>query len=232
MNTLVAVTPTDLGPARTSLLEYIGQRITALATEFSEASTELLYAKSHKWRTKPLEAVCNKIARRQTFYEKLRAAVEAGYVIVPSLQMTVLAIRTKATGPRETSNNGTWNNFEQQAQTLPSGAGEYRNPIPTQDSYTEESKNSKGEAITKEIAFPVAFEDEFSMPVELCKPRLLKRTEQAMALKVFDEIGVIQDNHSYNRRGDPIIVGTVIDPTRRGRRFSFFIAWALPIDEL
>src|ERR1700678_288054 len=101
MNTLVAVTPTDLAPARQSLLDYIGQRITALAAEFTQASTDLLYAKSHKWRTKPLEAVCNKIARRQTFYEKLKAAVEAGYVIMPSLQMTVLAIRTKAKKPRD-----------------------------------------------------------------------------------------------------------------------------------
>ena len=231
MNTLVAVTPTDLAPARQSLLDYIGQRITALAAEFTQASTDLLYAKSHKWRTKPLEAVCNKIARRQTFYEKLKAAVEAGYVIMPSLQMTVLAIRTKAKKPRDITGES-YRPFEQLAPALTAGTGEYRNPLPTKDSFTEDYKNSNGEDKTREVFYPVEFEDEFSMPVELCKPLLLARTEQAMALKVFDEIGVVRDNNTWNRRGDPIIVGTVIDPTRRGRRFSFFIAWALPIDEL
>jgi len=231
MNTLVAVTPTDLVPAQQGLLEWIGQRLTAIVAEFSEAEKELEYARSHKWRTSALTANLNKIAKRQTFYEKLKAAVAAGYVIMPALPMNVIAIRTRAKNPRDTQGPA-WSSFEQLAQALPEGAGEYKNPMPTKDSFTEEEKNHKGETVSKEVYFPVAFEDEFAMPVELCKPTLLERTSTAMALKIFDEIGIVRDDHRYNRRGDPVVCGTVIDPTRRGRRFAFFIAWALPLDDL
>jgi len=231
MNTLVAITPTDLVPAQASLLDWIGKRITALAAEFTEASTDLEYAIGHKWRTGPLKANVNRLARRQTFYEKLKAAVEAGYVLMPALPMSVLAIRTRAQTPRG-PNSDYSSNFEQLAQALPEGAGEYKNPLPTQETDVEQRANAKGEKFNQTIHYPVEFEDEFSMPVELCKPLLLERTEAAMALKIFDEIGVVRDDHRYNRRGDPIIVGTVIDPTRRGRRFAFFIAWALPMDDL
>lgn len=231
MNTLVAVTPTDLVPAQASLLDWIGKRIAALATEFTEASTELDYAMTHKWRSGPLRANVNRIAKRQTFYEKLKAAVEAGYVLMPALPMDVLAIRTKAQTPRAAQSD--WSaSFEQQAQALPEGVGEYKNPLPITDTDTEERKNSKGEVRQQTVHFPVEFDEEFSMPVDLCKPVLLERTQAAMALKIFDEIGVVRDDHRWNKRGDPIIVGTVIDPTRHNRRFAFFLAWALPVDDL
>jgi hypothetical protein len=231
MNTLVAVTPTDLVPAQQGLLEWIAQRCTALVAEFSEAEKELDYARAHKWRTSALTANLNKIAKRQTFYEKLKAAVQAGYVIMPALPMNVIAIRTRHGKPIETTGNK-WDRFEQNAQALPLGDGDYKNPVPLTDSFTEEEKTSKGETVSKEVYFPVSFEDEFAMPVELCKPTLLERTNTAMALKIFDEIGIVVDDHSFNRRGDPVVCGTVIDPTRRGRRFAFFIAWALPLDDL
>lgn len=231
MNTLVAVTPTDLVPAQQGLLEWIGQRVTALVAEFGEAEKELEYARAHKWRTSALTANLNKIAKRQTFYGKLKAAVAAGYVIMPALPMNVIAIRTRAKSPKDDTGNR-WSQFEQLAQALPEGSGDYKNPLPTTDSFTEEEKNSKGEMISKEVFFPNGFEDEFAMPVELCKPMLLERTSTAMALKIFDEIGIVRDDHAYNRRGDPVVCGTVIDPTRRGRRFAFFIAWALPLEDL
>lgn len=226
-STLVALTPSDMRVAQHQLGEFIGARKASVGAEFDEMSAALESAVKNGWGTKALRNAVNKLARRQTFYDKLGAAVEAGYVIMPSLPMDVIAIRTRAHRPR--SADSTWSaQFEQQAQALPEGAGQYQNPKPTVESTTE--TDDKGKRTT--TYFPVAFEDDLEMPVELCKPALLDASKAAMARKLFDEIGVVRDDHRWGRRGDPMIVGTILDPTRRGRRFAFFIAWALPLDAI
>lgn len=228
MNTLVAITPSDLAPAQFQLTEFIGARIVGLNAEFNEVEVALESARRNKWGTKALTNVLNKLQRRRTFYGKLQAAVDAGYVIMPALPMDVIAIRTKAKGPRQAQSDWSSSEFVQHAQALPSGEGEYQNPVPIKDSFGD--TDAKGKEVTK--YFPVDWRDDLEMPVELCKPELLERTQQAMALKLFDEIGVVRDDHGWNRRGDPMIVGTIIDPTRQGRRLAFFLAWALPLDAL
>ena len=229
--TLVAVTPSDMAVAQQQLGEFIAARKRSLDADYAELSTALESATKNGWATKALRNALNKVQRRVVFYDKLGAAVEAGYVIMPSLPMDVIAIRTRNRKPRDTT-GAKWETFEQQAQALPVGEGQYQNPKPTTDSFTEDYKDSKGNAQTRDVYFPVEFEDELEMPVELCKPQLLDRTKAAMAAKLFDEIGVIRDDHRWGRRGDPMVVGTILDPTRRGRRFAFFLAWALPLDVL
>lgn len=227
MNTLVAITPQDMAPAQQSLIEWIDARQTQIDTEFKETDIALQSAIRNKWGSKALTKALNRLQRRLTFYSKIRSAVEAGYVLMPALAMDVIAIRTKARQPRPAESS--WNNrFEQTAAALPEGEGAYKNPKPLTDCDT--TTNDKGKEVT--TYYPVDWNDEMEMPLALCKPELLERTQVAMARKLFDEIGVVRDNHAFNRRGDPIIVGTIVDPTRRGRRFAFFLAWALPLDNL
>lgn len=51
-----------------------------------------------------------------------------------------------------------------------------------------------------------------------------------MALRVFDQLGVIQ----HERKRDPIIVGQIVDPRDkyRNRVVSFFVAWWLNTETL
>jgi hypothetical protein len=229
--TLVALTPSDMSVAQQHLGQFIAARQASVKVEFEELAAALESAVKNGWGTKALRNQCNKVQRRITFYDKLSLAVEAGYVIMPSLPMDVIAIRTRAQEPR-TASGRKWDRFEQNAQALPAGEGEYKNPLPLKDSETETTTNAAGKQVENTAWFPIAFADELEMPVELCKPQLLDRTRVAMAAKLFDEIGVVRDDHRWGRRGDPMVVGTILDPTRNGRRFAFFLAWALPLDVL
>ena len=74
--------------------------------------------------------------------------------------------------------------------------------------------------------YPVALLD-VVFPVRFARPELLEVTSEAMALKVFDEIGVLP-----RRRGrDPVIVGRIIEPKTKSR-VSFLIGWYVNTAEL
>src|ERR1700722_14778186 len=201
-STLVALTPSDMRVAQQQLGEFIAARKRALDADYNELATALESAHKHGWATKALRNQLNKVQKRIIFYDKMALAVEAGYVIMPSLPMDVIAIRTRAQKPRDTTGES-YNAFEQGAQALPAGEGDYQNPKPTRDNFEETRKNAKGEEYQKTVWFPVAFEDDLEMPIDLCKPQLLDRTRAAMAAKLFDEIGVVRDDHQWGRRGDP-----------------------------
>lgn len=231
-NTLVALTPSDMKVAQQQLGEFIAARKRTLDADFQELSAALESAAKNGWGTKALRNQLNKVGKRITFYDKMLLAVEAGYVIMPSLPMDVIAIRTRALKPRDGASDYQSTSFEQMAQALPAGEGEYKNPLPDKDSFEETRTDSNKKERQQTVWFPISFQDELEMPVELCKPQLLDRTRAAMATKLFDEIGVVRDDHRWGRRGDPMVVGTILDPTRNGRRFAFFLAWALPLNVL
>jgi hypothetical protein len=231
-NTLVALTPSDMKVAQQQLGEFIYARKVTLDADFKELSSAYESAHKNGWATKALKNQLNKVQRRIVFYDKMLAAVEAGYVIMPSLPMDVIAIRTRLKVPRSSESTASWHQFEQAAQALPAGEGEYQNPTPTRDNYQDVEKDSEGNDKHVTKWFPVAFENDLEMPVELCKPQLLDGTRAAMAIKLFDEIGVVRDDAAWGRPGDPMVVGTILDPTRGKRRFAFFLAWALPLSAI
>lgn len=65
-------------------------------------------------------------------------------------------------------------------------------------------------------------------PFLAVKPAVLAATQNAMALRVFDEIGTVQNSAGR----DPIIVGRLLDPRGNGRVSTFFIAWWLNTADL
>jgi len=56
----------------------------------------------------------------------------------------------------------------------------------------------------------------------IAKPALMSKTAEAMALKIFDEIGVAVD--TKGRKSDPVIIGRIKNPRQRPD-LSFFIGW-------
>jgi hypothetical protein len=224
---LVAMTPQDLTLQQGNLIAWISQKQEKVREELKEATDALDAAIRHKWAVSALRSAVNRLERLLTYYDKLKAATEAGYVIMPSLPMNVIAIRTKAKSPKGGTKEYS-SRFEQPAQALPQGAGENKSPIPFTDWLTtKETRNGKEQSVTR--YWPTDFDDELTMPAELCKPVVLERTQEALALKLFDEIGVVRD---VRYGGDPIVVGTIINPTASRRRISFFIAWVLPLADL
>ena len=176
-----------------------------------------------------------------TFYEKVQDALEAGFYIVPNFPCDVFAIRTEydasgsATGTRR--RDAIANLPMQSADVLSSGDGEYRNPAPSGRIATEWQRAKsypKGPTETetvyqavvdgyREMAFPFAF----------AKPEVLSATAHAMALKIFDELGVLP---SAKKKSDPMVIGRVIRPWQRSRwdsdsnpqrHLSFLVVWWL-----
>src|SRR3989337_1738466 len=129
---LVACSPEELAVAQKQLLDWCDQRIAAWDEQFKEAQTNYEYAKSHKWNGKPYQTQRYKAERKLLFYRKIREALEAGYVIVPNFPLDLFAIRTTREYAKSKQSTGWRSKFEQAPQLLPTGEGEYKNPIPAQ----------------------------------------------------------------------------------------------------
>jgi len=60
----------------------------------------------------------------------------------------------------------------------------------------------------------------------MAKPRIMEATSRAMALKIFDDFGILP----AQRKGDPMIIARIIDPRSRSysdKHVSFLITWHL-----
>ena len=152
------------------------------------------------------------------YYAKIKAAVEAGYLIVPNFDIDVFAVRTQRRTPPDTVGALT-----AQPDLSPHGQGAYVDDRCFTDSFVETVKNSytgKDEDKTRE--FSTAYDYTPDIPLRGVKPIILDATQRAMALKIFDQIGVVKA-----RKQDPIIVGQIVQPGGNGRSWkktvSFFV---------
>ena len=73
--------------------------------------------------------------------------------------------------------------------------------------------------------------DEVSFPFTMVNPEIPKAVSQAMALKVFDEIGCLPRRRE--RTGDPIIIGRVtVKEGYTERTLSFLLGWFMNLDDM
>lgn len=251
---VIASTPTGMAECQVSLIDWMKNKIAYVKTEISTAQAEALelktsyeYAVKQKWKKDTLLKHYELAEKRVKFqfarldyYHKLLTALENGYYIVPPLGMELFAIRTDKTNPLKKwqilqySRQG---NFEQQSQILPEGVGEYRNPQPeVTRRYEYESKDEKT-GITRKPFEATAWND-IEFPLNMVKPRIMEATSRAMALKVFDEMGVLPQD--YKRNPDPVILGRIYQPKptyataswNRPKCITFMIAWHLNTKDL
>lgn len=227
---LVATDRPQLEAAHTKMIDWAREMQSRVRVEKASEEENLRIASDRKWATTHFKNRIGTLDKRLTFYGKIEQALLAGYVIVPNFEMTVFAIRTKAETPRQEAQVTTWSPnrataFEQTSQILPAGEGDWQNPIP--DIHTEKSvtKNSSGSEVKQFVQWAEEF-CEVEFPIALAKPVLMSRTAEAMAAKVFDEIGVARDTFSSRgaRRGDPFILGRIRN-SRKAPDITFFIGW-------
>jgi hypothetical protein len=224
---LVALDRQQMESAHGSMIEWARLQLQKCEAEKSEESENLRVASERKWATAPFKKRIGLLDRRITFYQKIRTALELGFVIVPNFEMTVFAIRTNATKPHGTRVERSWGKepFTQEAKSLPEGEGEYQNPSPEIRSDPRATTDAKGNNITVWDQWPTGFA-EIEFPIALAKPVLMNATSQAMAAKVFDEVGVAVDTRwRGSRRGDPIILGRIRQPRANHPDMTFFIGW-------
>lgn len=235
-----ATTPLEMAQAQDGLIAWCHRKVASMKHEAAELAENLAIAIKNKWKTNTLRRHAALAEKRVTFYEKIKAALEAGYCIVPNFPITLFAIRTDKSKPAEMYSVNNYYSLQsstgfvkiQEAKMLPVGEGEYQNPqAPAKMTYLGEVKENNN---TKQQYASCATEwGEIEFPIQMAKPSIMKTTSLAMKLKVFDQLGILLPQAA---KADPLIVGEILDPRPIGygtrKRICFIIAWHLNVRDL
>lgn len=225
--TVVANSPKEMETAQKSLILWAARKIQAIKGEMEEAQSQLDLHTKNKWNTDGWKKQLRKYERRADFYRKIKAALEAGYYIVPPFPIDIFAIRTKRSSPdRKDGYNS--DNHNQRAQILPVGEGRYVDPRPIRDTYNENilQKDGTKKAVTHYYASEF---QEVEFPFKLARAEIRSLTDKAMGLKIFDRMGALP----MTRSPDPIICGQIMVPNKayygwgNGDCVNFFVCWWL-----
>jgi len=219
--TIVALTPAEMVPAQAELVTWCDRKIRALSDEADELELHQRLALENGWKTSVVVASLNRTARRITYYGKMKAALEAGYLLVPNMPVDVLAVRVNRAKQPETTRDSLWGHFSATPQAgLPAGTGRYVDETLHHRDESYDVSDGKGGTNRKTLLVSDAYDD-VDFPVKTMKPIVLEAAARAMALRIFDQIGQVQNSGGQ----DPILVGQLLDPRGNQRRATFFIAW-------
>lgn len=231
--TITATSPKALPHLQENLIGWCRQKVAVCKREAREMAQAHKHAKERKWATSALAAAERRAKRVADFYEKALIALEAGYCLFPATEADLFSVRTGKNAPRWKQAIDRWRApnelFEVPPEFLPAGEGRYvSSDARVQKTHEKEIKNAAGVVTEVQKYFTrTGFNEEVAFPMMACKPELMEVTDRAMALKVFDEIGVLP----ASRKADPAVVGRIVDPIRREgyhgpyKRLTFLIAW-------
>lgn len=232
---VLARNPTEMREANAALVVWVNERLRGIEEERSEMQSAYDQAVKAKWRSQPLRRQVLRVEKRLAYYGKIRAALEAGYSIIPNFPVDIFAIRTtrRPVGHRtEDSKKGAWQNTptlpDQETDAPPLGIGAYVNPGAMETRYEHTFTNAKGEEIVRRTVDADSFAD-VDFPVAFAKPAIMEAAREAMALKCFDEVGIFKDQAFSRRHGDPMVVGRVrmLGSSYQQTALSFAVAWFL-----
>lgn len=226
--TVMAETPAEMQNANQSLIEWCKAKMKALNADHFELFAAYTHAVEHKWKSSTLKRHADLALKRVEFYNKIKKALELGYYIVPNFPVTVFAIRTDKKSPLKLMSTTSWSEREQKAPALQEGEGDYKNPLPEIYEQTstvpDPQKPGENKKVTKYWAHDWLALD---FPINMAKPRIMEASSRVMALKLFDDLGVLPSPY---HKADPVIIARILDPrsTPYSRRYvSFMVAWAL-----
>lgn len=221
---LIARHPAEMEQCQAQLVAWARRRETEAVAELRDCRDNLEIARKSKWRVDPWQRRVRAAGKTLLYYKKLRMALEAGYYIIPPMPFQAFAIRTRRAGPVRKEADSRWDDFDQRPESLPPGEGRYVSPTPELDVRGDLYRDSQGEWRHREKWWARRFEG-VDFPFRLVKPELLDAASKAMALEVFDQIGVLPNYRS----ADPMIAGQIIGPKRT---VTFFIGWWLDTKDL
>lgn len=231
---VLARTPEEMATSQAGLLDWARQKVEAERAELREKEENLSYAKKGKYQTNAWKRQVSLAKHRVIYYEKVLAALEAGYYIVPDMPgIDTIAIRTRRVAPPQKVTESQWGRPrvpDVKSQTLPLGEGDYVNPTPVVDRWDEVRKDRQGRDETYHLAASRAFAG-IDFPFHLVKPQILRDFNHALELRIFDQIGVLPQRRK--RGGDPMVIGTVL--RRVGyeeHAVNFLLSWWIDTRDL
>jgi hypothetical protein len=225
---LSAQTPTEMFDSQRALICWCEGKMTSLRADHKELRAAYKHAVAHKWKSATLKRHADLALKRIDFYSKMKDALLAGYFIVPNFPVAVFAIRTTKDSPAKMVTQSERSNRDQSAEVLPAGQGEYKNPRPLLNcGWDYKVKDSGGGERTVRDWWAEDW-DQFEFPLNMAKVQVMEATTRAMAMKIFDDLGVLP---GHRRNEDPVIVGRIIDQRSNykwSRKYiTFMLAWHL-----
>lgn len=223
---LAALSAGEMPAVQAQLTGWLTRKLDAIKTDISMFEENIRVAERSNMKTGAFKNVLARSRRLFNYYEKLKIAVSEGFVIIPDLQATTIAVRVDRATPKRIDTGSHW-----QAQTatpepsLPAGAGRYVDDENVTESYQVDGVDYQGKPRKEDRYYASEFDEEIDFPMLVVKPVVLEATQRAMALNVFDKIGVVGA-----RRKDPLVIGEILGPN--GKKQVFFIAWWLDPETL
>ena len=221
----------EMAQCQSAVIQWCKARVAEVGAQADELKASYEYAVKQKWKNDVHKRHAQLAAKRHDFYKRMLIALEHGYQIVPSFPITAFAIRTDRKKPLKMWTTQHGESHTQHAQELPAGEGEYQNPFPH-----VWDRRIKAPTVTEDEIreyFAHAWK-ELEFPLTMAKPRIMEATTRAMALRVFDDLGILPgyapNEGTRAPQSDPIIVARIRVPNwpaARERHVSFIIAWHL-----
>jgi hypothetical protein len=233
---------TEMAEAQQAGVSWVSNKLAEHQAILLEAQTNLDIAKKNKWQTQGWARCVTRAKKKVEYYEKLLAGVSAGYTIIPAFPIDVFAIRTKRAYPTPmySTSRSEWSGTDktQRGSGLALGEGEHFDSQPlvsrAVDTRTAEGKPDWYKFWADEY-------QDVDFPIKMVKPAIIEEVSRAMALKIFDEIGMLPGRPAFNSRNrmtlgaDPIVVGRILFP-RGGwsgpKVVSFLITWWLDFKDI
>lgn len=226
--TVIANSPKEMEAAQRSIILWAARKIQMVKNEIEVAREQFKLHQENHWGTAGWRSQIMKHERRAEFYRKIKAALEAGYYIVPPFPIDVFAIRTKRAGPKPLDSTYR-DNHDQLPEVLPIGEGRYVAPKPERSNYTVDEKQRDGTTRAIKHYYATEFQD-VDFPFKLARAEIRTATDKALQLGVFDTLGVLPRVSAP----DPIVCGQILVPNKplyrsyvHNRAVTFFVTWWL-----
>lgn len=232
---VIASHPQELAEGQVAVIQKVKEKELEAQDDLASAEHLLTVCKESGLNIPHAERGVRRAKQRVIYLDKVRQALEAGYVLVPNFPGDTIAIRVKegSTPKRDHQEGNGWQPSvdPQEGHILPAGEGQYVDPLPYSVTGINRSTNDKGEAVTRHYAYATEWDDEIALPVEFVKPTVIERTGMGMTRKIFDEIAVTRNMDMRGastaarvNKGDPIVVGRIYDRQNK-KAMSFLVAW-------
>lgn len=231
---IIADNPQELAEGQVALIEQIKIKEGIAQQDLDSANALIEACEESNINSGHANRLRLRAESRLLYLGKVRSALEAGYAIVPNLTGNTIAIRVKRDKPAPNAQVSTGYKRDQPAalpQILPEGEGRYVDPNVLQEVHLLDDSAEKHKREWMTVA--TEFDDDIGLPVEFLKPTIVQKTGKCMMRKLFDEIAVVQNqwNPASGTKGDPMVVGRIID--RRNRKaMSFLVAWFIDTKDI
>lgn len=225
----------ELHQSQDQLIAWSANKLTESRQHFDHMTANLEQAKTYQWALRGFQDAVRVARKQMEFYEKLHAAFAAGHCVVPDFPIDVFAVRTRRLTPerQEYTNTSEWNDRvdrHQHGEALPVGVGEYVSDEAIVMRKTIQGKDKEGNPVTGYKRWAEEFK-EVDFPIKTAAITVLDATGKAMAMRLFDEIGILPERKKP--KSDPMIIGRIqFKDGQKERTVSFVIAWFLRESDL